>query len=49
MSYFIAGMLVGSGIGYMIGHIKTIAYCTRELEKNILIPLREKVERKQRE
>lgn len=42
MIYFIAGILVGSGIGYLIGHIIAIAYCTRELEKNIIMPLRKK-------
>lgn len=43
MSYFIAGMLAGGGIGYLIGHIKAMAYCTRELNKNIIIPLQEKL------
>lgn len=42
MIYFIAGILVGSDIGYLIGHIKAMAYCTKELEKNITMPLRDK-------
>lgn len=42
MIYFITGILVGSSIGYLIGCIKTRAYCTRELE-NMVMPILEKL------